>query len=159
MPTVTVRRAIGAPQEEVWAAIADIERAARWNQTWQRIEFLSSQREGAGTTFRAHAEDGDVAEFEVVAWRPPEFIAFAPRPDPSGSGDYWITLESHAFYLQPAGGEGTELHLMATARSHGLRGWFRARVFWSDHQKPGLHRALEAIAALFEPEEAEGEDG
>ena len=153
MPTVTVRRIIEATQREVWAVIADIENAGRWNEAWQRIEFLSSQREGLGTAFRAQAEGGHVAQFEVVAWQPPEYIAFAPRgEDPQGS--YLITLESHAFYLQhiergERAGQ-TELHLMATARSHGLRGWFLGRLFWPGYQKPGMRRALEAIAALVE---------
>ena len=149
MPTVTVRRIIAAPQRDVWATIADIENAGRWNEAWQRIEFLSSQREGLGTAFRAQAEEGQVAEFEIIAWQPPEYIALAPRGE-GPQGSYLITLESHAFYLRPAGERQTELHLMATARSHGLRAWFLGRLFWPGYQKPGMRRALEAIAAMVE---------
>ncbi len=151
MPTVTVRRIIAAPPEEVWAAIADIENAGRWNQAWQRIEFLSSQREGLGTAFRAQAEDGGAADFEVVAWEPPRYIAFAPRGEPP-PGDYLITLEAHAFYLQPVGDDRTELHLMATARSRGLRGWLLGRLLWPGFHKQGMRQAIEAVATLFEEE-------
>lgn len=156
MPTVSVHRVIDAPPEEVWAAIADIERAARWNRAWGRIEFRSQQRQGLGTTFRVEAEGGHSAEFEVVAWEPPQLLAFAPLPYPSAlHGLSPIAIETQAFYLRPSGDGRTELHLTATATTHGLRGWLWGRLFWPGYQKQGLRRALEAIAALFQPETEE----
>lgn len=153
MPSVSVRQIIDAPPEEVWAAIADIERAGRWNHAWQRIEFLGEQREDIGTTFRAQAEGGHSAEFEVVAWEPPQLLAFAPLPYPSAlHGLSPIAIETQAFYLRPSGDGRTELHLTATATTHGLRGWLWGRLFWPGYQKQGLLRALEAIAALFQPQ-------
>jgi uncharacterized protein YndB with AHSA1/START domain len=155
MPTVGVRRIIAAPQQEVWDALADIENAGRWNQAWQDIEFLSRQRQGVGTAFRAQTEGGQSAEFEVVAWEPPEYIAFAPRQTPEGEeppAGYLITLEAQAFHLRPREEGRTEVSLLARADSHGLRGWLVGRLFWPGFQKQGMRKALAAVAALFEPE-------
>ncbi|MBI1886600.1 MAG: SRPBCC family protein [Chloroflexi bacterium] len=153
MPTVLARRIIAAPQEAVWAALSDIENASRWNSAWSRVEFLGEKRQGEGTVFRAHSDDGGSAEFEVVRWVPEEYIAFAPHG--ADEEDYLITLEGHAVHLRPLSEDQTEVTIVASARSHGIRGWLAGRLVWPGYQKEGLKRALERLAALFEPEEEE----
>lgn len=150
MPTMSVSRTIAAPQHQVWAALADIANAGRWNTAWRRIEITSSQSQGAGTTFRAHSEQGTPFDFEVTHWVPPEYIAFAPvrREDEER---YAITLESHAFLLRPTGDDRTHVELTASATSHGLRGWLIGLFLWPGHQKHGLNTALDSLQALFEP--------
>lgn len=157
MPTVSESRTIAASPEEIWAALADIENAGRWNSAWRRIEITSSQREGAGTTFRAHTEDGSAFEFRITHWVPGEYIAFAPVVQ-EGSQRYLIRLDSQAFLLRPLAEDQTHVELIAAASSHGLRGWLLARFFWPGYQKHGLRRALDALQALFEPTEDDGEE-
>jgi uncharacterized protein YndB with AHSA1/START domain len=155
MPTTSESRLIAAPRAEVWAAITNLEEAARWNQAWQRVEYLSSQREGAGATFRAHTEDGLAHDFRISEWAPDEYVAFAPlREEPEDQG-YLITLESQSFLLEAAGPDHTNVTLSATAAGHGLRGWLVARFIWPGYQCQGLRRALDALQALFEPPQDE----
>ena len=157
MPTTYESRTIAAPVGSVWAAIADLEGAARWNHAWRRVEYLSDQREGEGTAFRAHTEDGLAHDFTISAWVPLQQIAFAPVPDET-ERRYMITLESQAFHLQPDGEDRTNVSLAATAAGHGLRGWLLARFVWPSYQRQGLRSALDALQALFEPPEEGSED-
>ena len=157
MPTTYESRTIAAPVGGVWAAIADLEAAARWNHAWRRVEYLSGQREGEGTAFRAHTEDGLAHDFVISAWVPLEQISFAPVPDETEKR-YMITLESQAFHLRPDGEDRTNVSLAATAAGHGLRGWLLARLVWPSYQRQGLRSALDALQALFEPVEDEEEE-
>lgn len=156
MPTTSESRLIAAPRAEVWAAITNLEAAARWNRVWQRVEYLSSQREGAGTTFRAHTEDGLAHDFRITAWDAPEHVAFAPLEEEPEEKRYLITLESQSFLLEVVGDDQTSVTLSATAAGHGLRGWLAARFLWPGYQRQGLARALDALQALFEPSAEEG---
>src|SRR3990172_1904532 len=116
MPTTSVSRIITAPQQEVWATLADIQNAGRWNTAWSHIEITSQERQSAGATFRAPTDDGHPLAFALSHWAPPEYIAFAPirRED---SERYAITLESQAFRLRPSGDNGTRVELIASASS------------------------------------------
>ena len=150
MPTTSQSRLIAAPRAEIWAAITDLEVASRWNQTWERVEYLFSQREGVGTTFRSHTEDGQTYDFRISEWVPQEYVAFEPlREEPEDKG-YLITLESQSFLLEPVN-DHTSVTLSATAAGHGLRGLFAVRFVWPGYQRQGLARALDALQALFEP--------
>ncbi len=157
MPTTSESRLIAAPRAEVWAAITDLEAAARWNQVWQSVEYLSSQHEGVDTAFRAHTEDGLAHDFRISEWEPPERVAFAPLHQEPQEKRYLITLESQSFLLEPAGEDHTNVTLSATAAGHGLRGWLFTRFIWPGYQRQGLARALDALQALFEPPEDENE--
>ncbi len=159
MPTTSVVRIIAAPRDQVWAALADVANAGRWNTHWTSIEFTSQQHQGAGTSFRAHTADGQAFEFEITHWAPPEYIAFAPIRG-QDEGRYILTLESHAFALRPEGDDHTRVELIASASSHGPRGWLIGLLLWAGHQKQGLNAALDGLQALFEPpteEHAESE--
>lgn len=151
MPTTSVSRTIAAPQHRVWAALADIANAGRWNTAWTSIEISSSPQGGLGTTFRAHTADGSAFDFEVTEWLAPEYIAFGPiRRDEER---YSLTLESHAFRLRPTGDDHTHVELIAKVSAHGIRGWFYGLFFWRGHQKQGLNIALDGLQAVFEPPE------
>src|SRR3972149_9061561 len=104
MPTTSESRLSAAPQAEVWAAITDLEAAARWNQVWQRVEFLSSQREGVDTTFRAHTEDGLAHDFRISEWEPPQYVAFAPLPRQGAEGDRCLDVPGSRAGPPGAGG-------------------------------------------------------
>jgi len=157
MPSVSVSRVIGAAPSEVWAVLADIENARRWNPAWSRIEITSTQRHGVGLTFRAHLEGGEHYDFEVVDWSGQERIAFAPVREPQEQ--YGINLESHVFRIREAEAGASRVELTAVASTRGLRGRFVGLLFWPGYQKQGLNEALAALAAIFEPpaelEEAE----
>ena len=158
MPTTSESRLIAAPRAELWDAVTDLEAARRWNQTWQRVEYLSSQREGVDTTFRAHTEDGLAHDFRISEWDPPQYVAFAPvKEEPQDKG-YLITLESQSFFLEPVN-DHTSVTLSATAAGHGLRGLLAVRLVWPGYQRQGLARALDALQALFEPPDGPEENG
>jgi len=159
MPTTSESRTIAAPVAEVWAAITDLEAAHRWNGAWQRVEYLSSQREDVGTPFRAHTEDGLAHDFQISDWAPMEYISFAPVRNEAEDKEkrYMLTLEAQAFLLRPANDDHTDVTLFATVASHGLRGWFAARIVWPGYQRQGLRSALDALQALFEPQPDEDE--
>jgi uncharacterized protein YndB with AHSA1/START domain len=157
MPTTSESRLIAAPRAEVWVAITNLETAARWNQVWQRVEYLSSQREGVDTTFRAHTEDGLSHDFRISEWAPEEYVAFSPLQYDPQERPYLITLESQSFRLEAIDDVHTDVTLSATAAGHGLRGWLAVRFVWPGYQRQGLARALDALQALFEP--SQDEDG
>jgi uncharacterized protein YndB with AHSA1/START domain len=153
MPRITVSRLVEAPQHEVWTLISDIANAGRWNRSWTKIEFTSQQSHGPGARFRAHTEPGDAFEFEISEWSAPDRIAFRPIRNPSEPA-YSMTLDAHVFDLRPAGGEGqTLVEITAHATARGFRGRVIAMFFWAGHQREGLSAALDAIAAVFEPEQ------
>ena len=157
MPITSESRLIAAPVARVWAAITDLESAGRWNKAWQHVEYLSSQLDGVGATFRAHTEDGLAHDFRISEWAPQEYVAFEPlRHEPEEKGNL-ITVRSQSFLLEPDD-DHTRVTLLATATGHGLRGWLAARFLWPGHQSQGLSAALDALQALFEPPEDEPPD-
>lgn len=156
MVSVSESRVIGAPVQEVWETLADLENARRWNGAWTRIEITSSQRHGLGTAFVAHTEGGQDFAFEISEWSPPERIAFSPVRDVDER--FGVMLDSHEFELSPVDDGATWVKLTAHATAHGLRGLIVSRLFWPGYQREGLKTALDALQATLEPEtEAEEE--
>jgi uncharacterized protein YndB with AHSA1/START domain len=159
MPATSESLIIAAPVAEVWRAVTDLEQARRWNGAWDRVEYLSDQREGVGTTFRAYGEDGLGHNFRISDWAPNEHVAFAPPEDePEEDRGYLINLRSQAFRLRALSDDATEVTLIASVTTNGLRGWIAGRFVWPSYQRQGLRSALEALRALFEPEDEAGED-
>jgi len=156
MASVSESRVIAATPVEVWAVLADVENARRWNAAWRKIEVTSPQRTGLGTTFVAHTEGGDEYSFEITEWSPPQRIGFAPIRNEEER--YGIVLDSQVFELSEVGEGHTLVKLTARATAHGVRGHVVARLLWPGYQRHGLQLALEALQALFEPD-AEGEAG
>jgi hypothetical protein len=142
---------IEAPVSDVWAVLADLENAKRWNKSWSRIEITSAQRHGLGTTFRTHLENGDTFDFEVVDWENYRRLAIAPVRD---SGErYALMLEQHIFTLRDLAEGGTRIELKAIASAHGIRGRIAGMFFWAGHQEAGLNEALNSIQRLVEENE------
>ncbi len=151
MPITSESRLIAAPVARVWTAITDLESAGRWNKAWQHVEYLSSQHEGVGTTFRSYTEDGRSFDFRISEWAPEEYVAFEPHQKEPVDKRYLFTLDSQSFLLEPVGDDQTNVTWSVRATGHGLRGWIAARVIWPGYQRQGLRRALDALQALFEP--------
>jgi hypothetical protein len=129
-----------------------VSRAGTWNKYWVSIEFLTSQTHGPGTRFLAATASGDSFVFDVCEWDAPQRISFCPVREPGER--YSIMLDSHIFEVRALSDEDCELTIAARASASGLRGRLVALFFWSGHQKEGLNAALDAIQAVFEPEEA-----
>jgi uncharacterized protein YndB with AHSA1/START domain len=157
MPTTSVVGLIGAPREQVWAALSDILNARRWNSAWKEIQFTSNQTHGPGTRFVARTEDGQTFEFIISAWVAPEYIEFSPVRD--ASERFGIMLESQGFQLLSAGGAATRVELIAQASTHGIKGWLTGLILWRGYQKQGLRYALENLTSIFEPQEQDEPDG
>lgn len=151
MPYTSESRIIAAALADVWAAIADLEQAVRWNRNWERVEYVSEQREGVGVSFRAHTEDGLAHEFHIGEWEHGERVTFVPVRDES-EGRYMITLVSQTFRLEPLGEEATNVILSAEAAGHGFRGWLVSRFVWPPYQRQGLRSALDSLQAIFQPD-------
>jgi len=159
MPATSESLTIPAPVAEVWRAVTNLEQAGRWNGAWERVEYLSEQREGEGATFRAYSEDGLGHNFRISDWAPEEYVAFAPADDDEEDPPaYLINLESQAFRLRRVGDGETDVTLIASVTTNGIRGWIAGRFVWPSYQRQGLRSALEALRSLFEPEEDEDED-
>ena len=157
MPSTSESLVIPAPVAEVWRAVTDLENAHRWNQAWQRVEYLAGQREGVGAAFRAYNEEGIGHNFRISEWAPEEYVAFVPVKDEPDKESYLITMQSQAFRFRPVEDGATNVILMANVSGRGLRGWFASRFVWPAYQRQGLRAALEHLHDLFAPLE-EDED-
>lgn len=87
------------PPAAAWAALTDWERQAEWMRDADRVEVISSQRSGVGTTVAVKTRVLGVPLFterlEVVSWDPPRELRIAHRSFIRGTGT-WA--------LEPAGG-------------------------------------------------------
>jgi carbon monoxide dehydrogenase subunit G len=81
-----------------WAALTDWERQAEWMRDADRVEVLSPQRAGLGTTVAVRTRVLHVPMFterlEVVGWHPPRELRLAHRSFVRGTGTW---------SLEPAG--------------------------------------------------------
>jgi hypothetical protein len=79
--------------EEAWTVLTDWERQADWMRDADRVDVLSSNREGIAVVIAVHTRVFNVPAFterlEVVAWDPPHRLRIAHRSVIRGSGD-WI---------------------------------------------------------------------
>ena len=152
MPSVSASVVIPAKPEVVWAVVADVANAQRWNKAWNQIELTTSLSEGRGTRFRAHTsfDDGESTafEFEVTEWIAPEYIVFTPLRDPEEE-QYQITLDWHAFRLVPVDGENTRVELTARATARGFRGRIAVFLLCPGHHKAALEEVLQSPAGVF----------
>lgn len=92
MTTITVRRAIDAPADQVFATASDIERFPDANPDVLAVEFVTEQRSGAGTRFRETRRHGNkqmVTELEVTEYDP---AARRVRMVTDMGGTVWDTI-------------------------------------------------------------------
>ena len=78
-----------------WSVLTDWERQADWMRDGDRVEVLSSRREGTGVIIGVRTRVFNVPAFterlEVVAWEPPDRLLMAHRSVIHGTGEW--TLE------------------------------------------------------------------
>jgi hypothetical protein len=80
---VRIERRIVLPVEpgDAWAVLTDWERQADWMRDADRVEVLSSHREGTGVLVGVRTRVFNVPAFterlEVVAWEPPVRLVLA----------------------------------------------------------------------------------
>jgi uncharacterized protein YndB with AHSA1/START domain len=81
-----------APPERAWAVLVDWERQARWMRDADRVDVVSRQREGVGTTVAVRTRVLGVPLFterlEVVTWDPPRQMRMAHRSFVRGVGTW-----------------------------------------------------------------------
>lgn len=86
------------PPAAAWAALTDWERQAEWMRDADRVDVVSPQREGLGTTVAVRTRVLHVPLFterlEVVGWDPPRELRIAHRSFVRGTGTW---------SLEPAG--------------------------------------------------------
>jgi hypothetical protein len=79
--------------EEAWSVLTDWERQADWMRDADRVDVLSSHREGPGVLIAVRTRVFNVPvlteRLEVVAWDPPHRLRIAHRSAIRGTGD-WI---------------------------------------------------------------------
>ncbi|MEL6906432.1 MAG: SRPBCC family protein [Planctomycetota bacterium] len=114
MTRIAVERAIDAPPEVVFAAVADIEHLPDVSEDVVGIEFLTEQRFGVGTRFRETRRMGKRTmdtDLEVTEYDPPHRV----RMVTDSHGTVWDTV----FRITETAG-GAHLEIDMDARPHAL---------------------------------------
>jgi uncharacterized protein YndB with AHSA1/START domain len=83
-----------APPGEVWAVLMDWEHQADWMLDADRVEVVSSHREGVGVRLAVRTRIGGIPAFtepmEVVAWDPPRRIQIRHGSAVAGMGTWTL---------------------------------------------------------------------
>ncbi|MEO0879149.1 MAG: SRPBCC family protein [Pseudomonadota bacterium] len=115
MPTVTSKRDIAAPVEQVFRTIADIENFAEAIPDIVNIEILSEAKTGVGARFReTRVMKGREAKsvLEVTEYRENDMVRFVSDE----GGAVWDSV----FETAPDAGGGAILTLRMEARPHSI---------------------------------------
>ena len=67
---------IAAPREKVWSVLASLDALERYDPGIRKSEIASASKEGLGAVRRCEVASGGWFEERVVAFRPPESLAF-----------------------------------------------------------------------------------
>ncbi|MDE0668133.1 MAG: SRPBCC family protein [bacterium] len=107
-----IETTIALARESVWEHLSDIASHAEWMADAASIEFLSDQRQGAGTRFACETRVGPlrlIDLMEITEWSPPSRMGVRHSGAVSGEG---------RFELHPAGpaGEHTRMTWTETLR-------------------------------------------
>jgi len=84
---------IGAPVEQVWRTVEDIETHTRWMADAESITFLGDQRRGVGTEFDCRTRVGPLAttdRMRVTEWEPGAVMGIEHRGLVTGSGRFTL---------------------------------------------------------------------
>ena len=76
---------IAAPQEQVWAILADLETAERYDAFIERAFYVSDDRTGVGATRQCDLPDGSSIKERVTAWDEGDGYEIEASDDPSGA--------------------------------------------------------------------------
>ena len=142
MPSVTLRRALGAPPEEVWRLVSDPERLAAW---WPRVTRVEEATPEAWTTVMSSAKGKAVrADFTRVEADAPHRLVW--RQEVAESPFERILAESvTTIELEP--GEQGATTVTLTLRHKG-RGF--ARLGFIQLRRAAARQAVGALEGLGE---------
>jgi uncharacterized protein YndB with AHSA1/START domain len=143
MPTISRRRSVGAPPEEVWEVVSDPYRLPQWWPGVARVEEASPE---AWTTVLTSATGKSVrADYTRVEARPPQLLVW--RHEVAESPFERILAESvTAVELDPDGEGGTDVELTVRNRP---RGWARFGTFQLRRATARqLEQALEGLESV-----------
>ena len=90
---IRVEETIGAPPEQVWAAIEDISSHARWMEDAVAIRFTSGARSGPGASFDCDTKVGPFRltdRMVVTEWDPPRAMGIRHAGVVTGSGHFTL---------------------------------------------------------------------
>jgi uncharacterized protein YndB with AHSA1/START domain len=147
MPTVTRRRSVRAPREEVWRLVSEPERLSAW---WPAVTRVEDATPHAWTTVMTSARGKTVrADYTRAEFDPPRRLAW--RQELEESPFERILRESvTTLELEPEGEAGTTVELTL---QHKGRGW--GRFGYLQLRRAGarqVEQALDNVEALFERE-------
>ena len=92
-----VETTIAAAPEAVWAHLEDIASHTEWMADAVAIEFLTDQRQGAGTRFACRTRVGPLQTtdlMEITEWSPPSRMGVRHTGAVSGEGHFELASES-----------------------------------------------------------------
>jgi uncharacterized protein YndB with AHSA1/START domain len=149
MATISRRRSVSAPPEEVWDIVSDPERLPEW---WPGVSRVEEATPEAWTTVLTSAKGKAVrADYTRVEANPPRLFAW--RHEVAESPFERILAESvTGVRLEPEPGAGTEVELTTRYRPRGFArfGFFQMRAAAARQ----LEQALEGLGSLLGAEEA-----
>jgi uncharacterized protein YndB with AHSA1/START domain len=145
MPTVTRRRSLGAPPEEVWGVVSDPERLPAW---WPGVARVEEATDRGWTTVLTSSRGKPVrVDYTRVEWSPPRRLVW--RQEVEASPFERILSESITeLELAPAEGGGTDVSLTVRHRPRGLArfGFVQLRAAAAKQ----VQGALDGLAAVVE---------
>jgi uncharacterized protein YndB with AHSA1/START domain len=149
MPTISRRRSVAAPPDEVWQVVSDPGRLPEWWPGVTRVEEASSE---AWTTVLTSAKGKSVrADYTRVEASPPRRLVW--RHEVAESPFERILAESlTAVTLEPEdeGGTGVELTVRHRPRGFARFGFLQMRLAAARQ----LEQALEGLGSLLDAKEA-----
>jgi uncharacterized protein YndB with AHSA1/START domain len=142
MPSVTVRRGLGAPPEEVWRLVSDPERLAAW---WPRVTRVEEASPEAWTTVMTSAKGKAVrADFTRVEADAPRRLVW--RQEVAESPFERILAESvTVIELDPGERGGTTVTLTLRHKGRGF-----ARLGFVQLRRAAARQAVGALEGLGE---------
>lgn len=98
-PEIVVSVVVNAPLNAVWEEVARLDTHVEWMADAHSIDFLTEQRDGAGTRIEVETRFGplrtkDVMEF--VAWEPPHRMAVTHQGLFRGTGEFLLEAQGES---------------------------------------------------------------
>ena len=145
MPTVTRRRSVAAPRDEVWRLVSEPERLPAW---WPAVTRVEDATPHAWTTVMTSARGKVVrADYTRAEFDPPRRLAW--RQELEESPFERILRESvTTLELEPEGEDATAMELTLSHRGRGF-----GRFGYVQLRRAGakqVEQALDNVEALFE---------